>query len=465
MALVVEVLMVFHDCRFDTMELNVRSAISKLNALNTTEFGLVGTAFLGQLNLGNDADVITFAGHDLTDGSGTPCDLSLLRTLKRQVLSDLHALGKSVAADLQDRFPDASLASCFRVFDPVYWKSSDRSCADELQMLSNHYGCRVRLGDNVFNPPIAVDRFKAEFSSFESTMKESWKRVMSGQTSLSVGERVMKDGGSMAQYYHAVWDQLDCLPCIRLLVSIALTLPITSVEAERVFSSCNRIKSAERNRLQEPHINACLRVATVVVSLAEFKTRVLPACMASFLGAKTRRMLGDTPEKKRKAFYEKRVSVCGKRAFYGSQYHSPGKLQKVSLSSKLTQHLKRLEEAGKGDVIDLLDDSDEECEEGEGGEEREELQNSEESESQEEPQDSDSDDDLVGVFVRVPAFAFGTHFKAKKYRGMTFSGKVVEHDHATGVVKIYFDDDKTTYTFSNAYSKWWPKWRADTVLF
>lgn len=454
------------------MELNVRSAISKLSSLNTSEFGVVGTAFLGQLNLGSDAEVITFAGHDLTDDSGEPCDLALLRSLKRVVLSDLHAMGKSVAADLQDRFPDASLASCFRVLDPVYWKPGDRSFADELKMLSNHYGCRVRLGDKVFHPPVCADRLKAEFSIFESTMKESWKRVMTGQSSLSVGERVMKDGGSMAQYYHAVWDQLASMPCIRLLVSIALTLPITSVEAERVFSACNRIKTAERNRLKEPHINACLRVATMGVSLAEFKDRVLAKCMASFLGVKPRRMLGATPEKKRKAFGDKRLSAAvGKRAFYGSEYHSPGKLRKVSLSSKLQQHLKRLQESGTGDVIDLLDDSDGEgvvgedvaVDEGSEGGEEEMAEVPEDSESEQE--EGSSDDDLVGVFVRVPAFAFGTAFKAKKYRGMKFDGKVIEHDHTTGIVRIYFDDDKTTYNFSNAYKRWWAKWRVDSVLF
>ncbi|CAL8288086.1 unnamed protein product [Arctogadus glacialis] len=49
---------------------------------------------------------------------------------------------------------------------------------------------------------------------------------------------------------------LDLYPCLSLLASIALIVPVSSVNCERDFSAMNRIKTDLRNRLQGEHLAA-----------------------------------------------------------------------------------------------------------------------------------------------------------------------------------------------------------------
>ncbi|XP_036975521.1 zinc finger protein 862-like isoform X3 [Acanthopagrus latus] len=55
------------------------------------------------------------------------------------------------------------------------------------------------------------------------------------------------------------WGQI--YPLLSRLAAIALVIPVSSVNCERDFSTMNRVKSDLRNRLQEEHLAACLRVS------------------------------------------------------------------------------------------------------------------------------------------------------------------------------------------------------------
>ncbi|RXN12206.1 zinc finger protein 862-like [Labeo rohita] len=50
-------------------------------------------------------------------------------------------------------------------------------------------------------------------------------------------------------------------PCLSLLASIALVIPVSSVNCERDFSTMNRVKTDLRNKLQGEHLAACLRIS------------------------------------------------------------------------------------------------------------------------------------------------------------------------------------------------------------
>ncbi|CAL8311069.1 unnamed protein product, partial [Gadus morhua 'NCC'] len=54
---------------------------------------------------------------------------------------------------------------------------------------------------------------------------------------------------------------LDLYPCLSLLASIALIVPVSSVNCERDFSAMNRIKTDLRNRLQGEHLAAWLGIS------------------------------------------------------------------------------------------------------------------------------------------------------------------------------------------------------------
>ena len=54
------------------------------------------------------------------------------------------------------------------------------------------------------------------------------------------------------------------------LAELVLCQPTGSVENERRFSAMNNIKTPARNRLDTPHLNACMRVAASPHTLADF---------------------------------------------------------------------------------------------------------------------------------------------------------------------------------------------------
>ena len=63
------------------------------------------------------------------------------------------------------------------------------------------------------------------------------------------------------------------LPNMMKLLEIGLVLLCQSVHTGRGLSACNRIKNCLRNRLLEPHLNACVRVGVenVPPRMADFK--------------------------------------------------------------------------------------------------------------------------------------------------------------------------------------------------
>lgn len=451
------------------MELNVRTAESALRSMYN-QYGSVATAFLGQLNT-SESEAVTLDNHTLLNEAGGDLQLDELREIKRLVLGDLKSVAASVAEDLRTRFPDVSLATAFRILDPAYWKCGNKTGESELRMLNNHYAIPVRLGSVLHKAPIDEVKLKSEFQQFADHMRASWGRVLSSGLSLSAGECVLAEGGSMARYWHTVWDSVsESLPSIRILVAIALTLPVTSVEAERTFSTCTRIKSNIRNRIKEDHLNVCIRAASMGITLLEFKENVLPAALKIYLST-NRRCLGMTPEKKRQSLAVT-TQRRRKRQFFGSQYQSPGKLKNVVISNKLSKHLARLEAAGKGDVVDLLSDDEREDDSDVSDDGADDVGDDiEDAICQHEEHDMDGVqlgkpmNCLLGTFVKVPAFAFGTQFRAKKYRTVKWDGKITRHNVETGEVTVYFKEDDSEFKFSAAYSHWWCKWCVDTVLF
>ena len=72
------------------------------------------------------------------------------------------------------------------------------------------------------------------------------------------------------------------------LAQIMLVLPVGSIENERAFSAMNYLKSSVRNSLQEPHLNACMRIFR---SKYTFQAFPMDSVLHEFLGAKDRRML------------------------------------------------------------------------------------------------------------------------------------------------------------------------------
>ncbi|XP_035854098.1 zinc finger protein 862-like [Sander lucioperca] len=67
---------------------------------------------------------------------------------------------------------------------------------------------------------------------------------------------------------HDEWYQI--YPSLSKLAAITLTVPISSVNCERDFSTMNRVKTDLRNRLQGDHLAACMLLSINGPSLSEF---------------------------------------------------------------------------------------------------------------------------------------------------------------------------------------------------
>ena len=50
-------------------------------------------------------------------------------------------------------------------------------------------------------------------------------------------------------------------PCISRLANIALTLPVSTADCEREFSTMNRIKTNPRNRLKTTNLDLLIRLS------------------------------------------------------------------------------------------------------------------------------------------------------------------------------------------------------------
>ena len=59
-------------------------------------------------------------------------------------------------------------------------------------------------------------------------------------------------------------------PCISRLASIALTLPVSTADCERGFSTMNRIKTNPRNRLKTTNLDLLIRLSSEGPSFDEF---------------------------------------------------------------------------------------------------------------------------------------------------------------------------------------------------
>ncbi|KAG5275785.1 hypothetical protein AALO_G00124530 [Alosa alosa] len=67
---------------------------------------------------------------------------------------------------------------------------------------------------------------------------------------------------------HDKWYQI--YPSLSKLAAIAFTVPISSVNCERDFSTMNRVKTDLRNRLQGDHLAACMLLSINGPPLSEF---------------------------------------------------------------------------------------------------------------------------------------------------------------------------------------------------
>ncbi|XP_054483270.1 uncharacterized protein LOC129116382 [Anoplopoma fimbria] len=150
---------------------------------------------------------------------------------KNQVMEPyLDALVES----LERRFGSLDLLGAFHVLGPQAAKEDEAVCVRNLKLLSNKF----LTGDQVIQ----------EWTSFR-------QHILIGAFQGMDQQQIMTRLASQIDE----WGQL--YPGLNKLAAIGLTIPVSSVNCERDFSTLNRVKTDLRNRLQGEHLATCLRVS------------------------------------------------------------------------------------------------------------------------------------------------------------------------------------------------------------
>ncbi|KAF3859022.1 hypothetical protein F7725_021421 [Dissostichus mawsoni] len=100
------------------------------------------------------------------------------------------------------------------------------------------------------------------------TVLEEWasfkEQVVSGPLKNKTQLDILSDLSSKYEEFGVLY------PTISQLAAIALTVPVSSVNCERDFSTLNRVKTNIRNRLQGDHLAACMRISINGPEVSDF---------------------------------------------------------------------------------------------------------------------------------------------------------------------------------------------------
>lgn len=184
------------------------------------------------------------------------------------VMKRVQSLVKNAAAavriDMSTRFPTSSLMRALSMIQIPYWRDPRlgiRTFEKDVEQLIQYYAtAKSVLGLNG-KPPVKVDPvLDAERLQTQAAFFADWMT------------RNCEDFETTQQ----LWLFLDTTNITEAmgeyarLAHLVLSLPIGSVECERVFSHMNLLKSSIRNLMGEDYLNMSMRVATCDHSAKSF---------------------------------------------------------------------------------------------------------------------------------------------------------------------------------------------------
>ena len=175
--------------------------------------------------------------------------------------------------NLEDRFPQVGLLSAFSIFDPSEGVSSctrasdiAAACLDKVRILAKHYG----TGEN---PIVNIDELYEEWGTFSVMLADHYSKAKT--------KDVFRD--------LVLTDKLQPLfPQLSKLASVILTIPFSTADCERVFSTMKRVKILLRNRLKTTTLDWLLRISIEGQALDDFD---FEAAIEKWASVRNRRLL------------------------------------------------------------------------------------------------------------------------------------------------------------------------------
>ena len=174
-------------------------------------------------------------------------------------VSDRNKLIDKIIDNLKSRFPDGGIISSFSILDPQNLPSpadlpSYGSC--EIDTLCVHYGDSKKTDNGIeLKPLVDGQELKEEWVMFRQVMFQNFK-----DSSLQ----------GMAKKLFSSNEMQDQFPQMLKLLTIALTIPVSSVDCERGFSKQNLIKTKIRAKLKTENVSTLMKISVDTPEMETF---------------------------------------------------------------------------------------------------------------------------------------------------------------------------------------------------
>ena len=152
---------------------------------------------------------------------------------------------------LKQRFPNCELYDALSIFDPKLLPKTEKQMTTyglkEINILGNHYGQSKTVDGKIFPEIIDKEKLLEEWSSAKHYLQ-------------SFSERAYNFAEMWKHIFDTDSNFISNYPTISTLVQIALIVPLSNANVERIFSHQNLIYTKLRNKLYVENLNRHLMI-------------------------------------------------------------------------------------------------------------------------------------------------------------------------------------------------------------
>jgi hypothetical protein len=152
---------------------------------------------------------------------------------------------------LKERFPNSELYDALSIFDPKLLPKTERQMITyglkEINILGDFYGQNKTVDSNIFPGIINKEKLLEEWNSAKYYLQ-------------SFSERLYNFTEMWKHIFDTDSNFISNYPTISILVQIALIVPLSNANVERVFSQQNLIQTKLRNKLSVENLNRHLMI-------------------------------------------------------------------------------------------------------------------------------------------------------------------------------------------------------------
>ena len=154
--------------------------------------------------------------------------------------------------NLKSRFPDGKIITSFSIFDPQNLPSPADlpmyGCT-EIDTLADHYSVSKESDGLELEPLVDGDELKEEWVLFKQMISKNFK-----DSSIQGMAKKLLTSSEMQEQF----------PQTLRLLTLALTIPVSTVDCERGFSKQNLIKTKIRAKLKTENVSILMKKLTFI---------------------------------------------------------------------------------------------------------------------------------------------------------------------------------------------------------